>query len=183
MKKVIILAMTVSIWVSGICNPISSNVVYERTTKELLSATSSNSKYEPYRYIWNYFIQKGISPQVTAGIMGNMYIESKFNSTVRSSSGYYGYVQMSKGLQRLITQKYGSLSSTSQLLHISNWVKGIETGELAYMQNSFSKTQFASPEHAAQAFAKYYERPKSKNFTNRMHNARLIYDYFMRDRK
>ena len=182
MKKVIILAMTVSIWVSGICNPLSSNAVYEKAKQELLR-TTNKSKYEPYRYIWNYFIQKGISPQVTAGIMGNMYIESKFNSTVRSSSGYYGYVQMSKSLQRLVSKKYGSLSSNSQLLHISNWVKGLETGELAYMQNSFSRMQFTSPEHAAQAFAKYYERPKSKNYMNRMHNARLIYDYFMRDRK
>lgn len=182
MKKVIILVMTVSIWISGICNPISSNAIYESAKKELTHATSK-SKYEPYRYIWNYFIQNGISPQVAAGIMGNMYIESKFNSTIRSSSGYYGYVQMSKSLQRLVTKKYGSLASNNQLLHISNWVKGMETGELAYMQNSFSKMQFTSPEHAAQAFAKYYERPKSTNFTNRMHNARLIYDYFMRDRK
>lgn len=182
MKKVIILTITLSIWVNGICNPISSNPTYERTTQELLQVTNK-SKYEPYRYIWNYFIQKGISPQVTAGIMGNMYIESKFNSAVKSSSGYYGYVQMSKSLQRLVIKKYGSLSSNSQLLHISNWTKGLETGELAYMQNSFSKMQFASPEHAAQAFAKYYERPKSKNFMNRMQNARLIYDYFMRDRK
>lgn len=182
MKKVIILTITLSIWVNGICNPISSNPTYERTTQELLQVTNK-SKYEPYRHIWNYFIQKGISPRVIAGIMGNMYIESKFNSAVRSSSGYYGYVQMSKSLQRLVAKKYGSLSSNSQLLHISNWVQGLETGELAYMQNSFSKTQFTSPEHAAHAFAKYYERPKSKNFMNRMHNARLIYDYFMRDKK
>lgn len=182
MKKVIILTITLSIWVNGICSPISSNPTYERTTQELLQVTNK-SKYEPYRHIWNYFIQKGISPRVAAGIMGNMYIESKFNSAVRSSSGYYGYVQMSKSLQRLVSKKYGSLSSNSQLLHISNWVKGLETGELAYMQNFFSRMQFTGPEHAAQAFAKYYERPKSKNYMNRMHNARLIYDYFMRDRK
>lgn len=180
MKKVIILVMTVSIWISGICNPMSSNAVYNRATQELLH---NQSKYEPYRHIWNYFIQKGISPQVTAGIMGNMYVESKFSSTIRSSSGYYGYVQISKTLQRLVTSKYGSLSANNQLLHISNWVRGLETGELGYMQSSFSRIKYVSPEHAAQAFAKYYERPKSKNYTNRMHNARLIYDYFMRDRK
>lgn len=181
MKKVIILVMALSIWISGVSNPTKSNAVYKRTTQELTHMTKK-SQYEPYRYIWNYFIQKGISPQVTAGIMGNMYTESKFNSTVRSSSGYYGYVQMSRTLQRLVTKKYGSLSADNQLLHISNWARGLETGELAYMQSSFNK-KYASPEQAAHAFARYYERPKSKNYTNRMHNARLIYDYFMRDRK
>ena len=53
MKKVIILVMTVSIWISGICNPMSSNAVYNRATQELLH---NQSKYEPYRHIWNYFI-------------------------------------------------------------------------------------------------------------------------------
>lgn len=172
--------MTVSIWISGISNPTRSNSVYARATHESLH---NKSKYEPYRYIWDYFIQKGISPQVTAGIMGNMYIESKFSSTVRNSSGYYGYLQMSKTLQRLVATKYGSLSANNQLLHISNWARGLETGELGYMQGSFSRIKYASPEQAAQAFAKYYERPKSKDYTNRMRNARLIYDYFMRDRK
>ena len=48
MKKVIILAMTVSIWVSGICNPIGSNAVYESAKQEWMKNSILNTTEVAY---------------------------------------------------------------------------------------------------------------------------------------
>jgi hypothetical protein len=37
--------------------------------------------------IWNYLVDKGLSPEQAAGIMGNMYEESKFSPLARQSDG------------------------------------------------------------------------------------------------
>lgn len=184
MKKVIILVTLLSVVFSGIGEAVNCNILYEKTKKEMTGkVTLKDYKFERMRPIWDFLIKEEIHPMVVAGIMGNIWIESDFNSTITSRSGYYGYVQMSRSLQRLVRNKYKSLSADSQLLHISKWVKGKETGDLAYMQDVFCKCNITSPEQAAKNFAKYYERPKSKNYQNRMQKARLIYDYFIIDKK
>ena len=86
---------------------------------------------------------------------------------------------MNRTLQRLVTAKYGSFTQSTQLEHLSNWLLCRETGKLAYMQDVFAKCDNSTPEKAAHNFAKYYERPKSKNYTNRQKAARLIYEKFM----
>ena len=139
------------------------------------------SNIESMTYIWNYFKDKGIDDNIIAGVMGNMSIESSFNSSIRNKSGHAGYVQMNRTLQRLIMSKYGSFNRETQLLHLSNWLLGKETGKLAYMQDSFKLADNSSPEKAARNFAKYYERPKSKNYSNRQKMARIIYESFKKN--
>lgn len=129
-------------------------------------------------YVWDYFINKGIDPIVVAGVMGNMQIESGFSHNVRNASGHAGYVQMNRTLQKLIIQKYGHFGKDTQLQHLSNWLLCKETGKLSYMQQAFSQADNSTPEKAAHNFAKYYERPKSKNYTSRQKAARWIYESF-----
>ena len=139
------------------------------------------SNIESMTYVWNYFKDKGIDDNIIAGVMGNMSIESSFNSSIRNKSGHAGYVQMNRTLQRLIISKYGSFNKETQLLHLSNWLLGKETGKLAYMQDSFKLADNSSPEKAARNFAKYYERPKSKNYSNRQKMASIIYESFKKN--
>lgn len=129
-------------------------------------------------YIWNYFKDKGIDENIIAGVMGNMSVESNFNEMVKNKSGHTGYVQMNKTLQRLVISKYGKFNGETQLQHLSNWLLCQETGKLAYMQDVFSRADNSTPEKAAHNFAKYYERPKSNNYSNRQKVARIIYESF-----
>ena len=49
------------------------------------------------------------------------------------------------------------------------------------MQDSFKKADNSTPEKAAHNFAKYYERPASKNYSNRQKMARIIYEKFKKN--
>ena len=48
------------------------------------SVVTGNSNEEK---VWNYFTSKGYSPEATAGIMGNIYQESKFNPGLIQGNG------------------------------------------------------------------------------------------------
>ena len=173
MKKVISLVI-----VLFLLNPLQMESMPVDNKTEFVSKNKRFSNIESMTYIWNYFKNQGIDENIIAGVMGNMSIESSFSSSIRNKSGHAGYVQMNRTLQKLIVLKYGSFNKDTQLIHLSNWLLGIETGKLAYMQDTFKLADNSTPEKAARNFAKYYERPKSKNYTNRQKMARIIYDNF-----
>jgi hypothetical protein len=170
MKKVISLVI-----VLFLLNPFQMNGIPVDNKTEFII---KNNKPNDMTYIWNYFKNQGIDEYIIAGVMGNMSIESSFNSSIRNKSGHAGYVQMNRTLQKLIVTKYGSFNKDTQLLHLSNWLLCKETGKLSYMQDTFKLADNNSPEKAARNFAKYYERPKSKNYSNRQKMARIIYEKF-----
>lgn len=172
MKKVLSLVI-----VLFLINPIQIySIPKDRKTEFVSNKRLQN--IDNMSYIWNYFKEKGIDENVIAGVMGNMSIESNFSSSVRNKSGHAGYVQMNRTLQKLLIAKYGSFNKDTQLLHLSSWLLCKETGKLAYMQDSFARADNSTPEKAAHNFAKYYERPKSSNYSNRKKMARLIYENF-----
>lgn len=173
MKKVISLVI-----VMFLLNPFHINGMPIDNKTEFVSKNKRFDNMDNMTYVWNYFKNQGIDENIIAGVMGNMSIESNFNSLIRNKSGHAGYVQMNRTLQKLITTKYGSFNKDIQLLHLSNWLLCKETGKLAYMQDSFRLADNSTPEKAARNFAKYYERPKSKNYTNRQKMARIIYENF-----
>lgn len=170
MKKVISLVI-----VLFLLNPFQMNGIPVDNKTEFII---KNNKPSDMTYIWNHFKNQGIDEYIIAGVMGNMSIESSFNSSIRNKSGHAGYVQMNRTLQKLIVTKYGSFNKDTQLLHLSNWLLCKETGKLSYMQDTFKLADNSSPEKAARNFAKYYERPKSKNYSNRQKMARIIYENF-----
>jgi len=85
---------------------------------------------------------------------------------------------MNRTLQKLVVAKYGVFNKETQLLHLTNWLLCKETGKLSYMQENFKFADNSTPEKAAHNFAKYYEKPKSKNYSNRQKMARIIYENF-----
>lgn len=173
MKKVISLVI-----VLFLLNPLQMDSMSINNKTEFISKNKRFSNIENMTYIWNYFKDQGIDENIIAGVMGNMSIESNFSSSIRNKSGHTGYVQMNRTLQKLIVSKYGSFNKSTQLIHLSNWLLCKETGKLAYMQDEFKLADNSSPEKAARNFAKYYERPKSKNYSNRQKMARIIYENF-----
>ncbi len=176
MKKVISLVI-----VLFLLNPFQINGTPADKKIEFISKDKRLSNIDGMTHIWNYFQSQGVDENIIAGVMGNMSIESSFSSSIRNKSGHAGYVQMNKTLQRLIIAKYGKFNGETQLLHLSNWLLGKETGKLAYMQDSFKKADNSTPEKAAHNFAKYYERPASKNYSNRQKMARIIYEKFKKN--
>jgi hypothetical protein len=173
MKKVISLVI-----VLFLLNPLHMDSMPVDNKTEFVSKNKRFSNIENMTHIWNYFKNQGIDENIIAGVMGNMSIESNFSSSIRNKSGHAGYVQMNRTLQKLIVSKYGSFNKDTQLLHLSNWLLCKETGKLAYMQDNFKLADNSTPEKAARNFAKYYERPKSKNYSNRQQMARIIYEKF-----
>lgn len=173
MKKVISLVI-----VLFLINPFHMDSRPMDNKTEFVSKHRRFNNIESMTYVWNYFKNQGIDENIIAGVMGNMSIESSFNNSIRNKSGHAGYVQMNRTLQKLVVAKYGSFTKDTQLLHLSNWLLCKETGKLSYMQNEFKLADNSTPEKAARNFAKYYERPKSKNYSNRQQMARMIYENF-----
>lgn len=61
-------------------------------------------------YVWNFFIDKGLSECAVAGIMGNVFQESNFDpAALNENGGYYGLFQLGGGREeKLIKEKPGN---------------------------------------------------------------------------
>lgn len=107
---------------------------------------------------WNYFISLGLSPEQTAGILGNLQQESGIEPTRENYIGAYGIAQWLDG--RLTNLKNWSLSKgldyrtlEAQLQFI--WQE-LQTSENAAYQDLIAQTTVAG---AATSFSKKFERP------------------------
>jgi len=88
MKKVLSLVI-----VLFLINPIhtySSMLIDNKMEVTYKSKRFTN--IESMAYVWNYFKNQGIDENIIAGVMGNISIESNFNSSIKSKSGHAGYV-------------------------------------------------------------------------------------------
>lgn len=140
------------------------------SNKPKIKAGSSLSApiYTPYKPVnpnqqakkaYNYYIGRGVKPNVAAGIVGNLYKESGLNPNAVGDKGTaYGVAQWRgnrlSNLKNYAAKKGRSYSDlNTQLDYILD-----EQGEnqvLSTMENQ-------SPEQAAQTFADKYERPNPK---------------------
>ncbi len=116
---------------------------------------------------YNYFISKGYSPQVAAGIVGNLVHESGLNTTIEGDIGYkggssFGAAQWrGERLQRL-KKRYGeSWTDFNNQLEFVDW-------ELRNThKNAGEKLLGAKDIHeAGQIFSDLYEIPKKKYYEN-----------------
>lgn len=131
-------------------------------------------------YVWQYLKGCGYSDVMCAGILGNLMAETggqtlniKWNSR---SSGYYGIAQWGPGYKSIWG---GTLHQQCEFL-IKTIAYEINTYGYAY-QKGFNYSSFCnldSPEQAALAFAKAYERCGSGSYKQRMKNARIAYNYY-----
>lgn len=134
--------------------------------------------------VWYFLRERGYSYNVAAGIIGNMMIETSGGSlalkpTVYNPTGkYYGLCQWSTYWHPEVNGK----SFDEQLRYLDNTLQG-EFKTFGYLYyDGFTYLDFLyinSPEEAAMAFAKVYERCGSGSYNLRKQAARDAYNYFM----
>ncbi|UTX51585.1 hypothetical protein KI440_01365 [Candidatus Saccharibacteria bacterium TM7i] len=82
--------------------------------------------------IWNYLIDRGMTPIAAAGIMGNMEAESAFNPWVTNGIGAFGLVQWLGGRANGVKAKLSEAGITPADYNDANIDKGIMV-ELEYL--------------------------------------------------
>ncbi|MEN6293782.1 MAG: phage tail tip lysozyme, partial [Methanobacterium sp.] len=142
-------------------------------------ASSDNKTYRAYEY----FIQKGLTPAQASGIVGNLVQESGLQLDTQvegfDKTGSYGIAQwLGNRKTNLIkfAEKAGKTHSdfSTQLDFVWHELNTTE-------KKAFNKLQTAkSPEEAALAISKYYERPSEKYAHNekRINYANQFYSQF-----
>lgn len=168
------------------------------------SNTSTLSGNNNIAIIWNYFIGKGLTPKQTAGIMGNISVESgeTFSPTIQEGGqnppyGGYGIAQWTgtgnlgdrAGARRLNLIKYLqtkglSVNLTTQTLN----TRGLDQNnallaELDYLWQEGagsvalirSETTIAG---AAESWLNSYERPLVRIQPERAARGKIIYDHY-----
>ena len=133
--------------------------------------------------VWEYFMQRGFSNEITCAIIGNMMIETaggtlKLNPTIYSPSGnYYGLCQWSQQYY----PETKDLSFEAQLAYL--------LGSMPWEFNTFGKLykkgftyvdflKMTDVSKAAYAFAEVYERCGEGSYKLRQEAALRAYAYF-----
>ena len=154
--------------------------LYQRDIEKF---TKWMDQYPVATEVWFYLRDKGFSEEVASGIIGNMMIETSggtlnLKPKIYSESGtYYGLCQWSKKYYPKVHGK----DVNGQLEFLMNT---IEKEFKAYGHIYKSKFTYQdvldldSPEAAAHAFAKVYERCGSGSYGARKRCARIAYEYF-----
>lgn len=151
---------------SPVSEPLGNEDKSIMTTKK--TAGLSDLNYTPYKPVnitgqakkaYNYYLNRGVKPNVAAGIVGNLYKESGLNPMAVGDKGTaYGVAQW-RG-NRLSNLKNYASSKGRSYTDLNTQLDFIldEQGEnqvLSLMSNQ-------SPEEAAKTFADKYERPNPK---------------------
>lgn len=144
------------------------------------------AKEDEYLYatkVYKYFRKRGFTKEATAGIIGNMMIETSGGSldlkpNIYSKSGnYYGLCQWSK---KYYPEAHG-LSFKQQLKYLFKTIPWeFKTFGWLYKDN-FDYEDFikmTDVEEAAIAFTKVYERCTPASYELRKQAARKAYNYF-----
>jgi hypothetical protein len=128
--------------------------------------------------IIDFLVKKGLTPEQSAGIAGNLYVESGFNTTIPGDNGTsIGLAQWhSNRMDRMI----GWLDSNGyELSSIVGQLSFLWWELNNYEKNALDNIKSAdSPTESANIFARYYERPLSKNYTKRERYAEKFYDKY-----
>ena len=140
-------------------------------------------EYPDAAEVWFYLRSCGYSEEVSAGIIGNMMIETSggtldLNPIIYDSDmTHYGLCQWSL----YYYPQARDLDLPSQLGLLESTIQGeFHTFGFCY-RSGFTFDEFIaleSPEDAALAFAKVYERCASGSYNLRMTAARTAYEYF-----
>lgn len=157
------------------------------TTVATTATTKPNTKYPEAQIVWDALIDYGLSPEVAAGIMGNIMAEVggqtlDFSEWKYWSRGtHYGICQWGGGRKANLLNNFGP-DLEDQVEFLLYELK-YEINIYGYKyKNSFGYDEFVAMtdvEQAALAFAKSYERCSSKYYNIRMTNAKKAYNYFM----
>lgn len=127
---------------------------------------------------------EGVDPRMRAGIMGNMYAESKMNPDAQNAN-YIGLTQMSKKLlYPWVTSTYGK-GADGEIAYLKDYINGkLNTpkyrGSYGYGSSAYiagHKGDY-TPRDSARLFQKYYERNGMRGASARQAAAEAIYKLF-----
>src|SRR5690606_1811345 len=136
--------------------------------------------------VWKSLMSTGwYSPQQAAGVMGNMQTESGFDHLIVEGGSHskhpeninagWGLVQWTPG-HKIAPYLKGDVSVGSQISALTAQLRGKGPAAEAAAGSALKATK--TPETAAEAFLKKYERPKDDSQPWRATQARSIFQKF-----
>lgn len=139
-------------------------------------------QYPVAQDIWDYMKSQNWSDTVCAGIIGNMMTEAGGQTldiqwNIYNSIGHYGICQWSPkwcpevigvSLLEQLDFMYYNIPEEFKIFG-KNYYEGFTLDDFFLLE---------TPEEAADAFAKVYERCGDQSIAKRQANARIAYDYF-----
>lgn len=145
------------------------------------------AEYPVAAEVWEAMKEFGWSDIVCAGIMGNLMRETGGDTlNLRHDSDSHsglGLVQWTGQRKKDMCNKYGHSPTIAEQVEFvkdelfgSNGVSGQVTD---YQRDRIFNAE--TPEKCAAEFARWFERPASKNYSKRETNAKQAYDYFTQD--
>lgn len=157
----------------------TSGLSMDETNQVIADRTNVTQKQDLYRKVtpvdistnevveicWNFFLDKGLSKEQTAGILGNIKEESDFRFQVTSSGGmYFGLFQLAGQRQAAMFEMGGDENIYQQLEYI--WQENFTTGQpysnknyMALQTNTFGSDyrggciDFNEPGHTVEEYA------------------------------
>ncbi|UQS83133.1 phage tail tip lysozyme [Bombilactobacillus thymidiniphilus] len=151
------------------------------------SASYTQTQIANAQYIYNFFIQRGWTPNAIAGLIGNIVSESALypDTWENGGGGGYGLVQWTPGNKYITWAQNQGLDPKSlyaQCLRINYEMSNPSAGQYyATSKYPMTATQFTqstqSPETLALVFLANYERPANPNQPQRGTQARYWYNY------
>lgn len=133
--------------------------------------------------IWNFLINEGFSPAAAAGVMGNIYQESKYDPNSENEIGAYGLFQW-LGDRRVgleITAEQFGVAVNDLMFQMQYFIIEVTSGGES---NSFSDyggiegfKQLTDPIAACDIFEACFERSGGSAMWDRENEAQKIYDW------
>ena len=124
---------------------------------------------------------RGIDPIKGAGVAGSIALESSFNPNARAGS-HLGYVQNEPWIVSYVKKHYGGYDHNAQMRFI---LDGLTTGlpdsisshgrQLQDRFNSYNWKTYKTPEDAAKAWEKSYEKSGGQGNNQRLYYSKLFY--------
>ena len=163
--------------------PPTTTTIPETTVKDIWD--ERREEYPVATEVWLYMKNElGWSDIVCAGIMGNLMRETggdtfHLKPEVNSDMGL-GLVQWMGQRKKDIVNKYGGMPSIAeQLEFVKDELYGTNGVRQQVSDRQRDKIFNAkSAAKSAEAFARWFERPASTNYTKRKNNAIKAYEYF-----
>ena len=133
---------------------------------------------------YNDLIDTGMTPLQATGLLGNIAVESSFDSKA-SNGTHFGYLQNQPEFHKHIIKYYGSDSHAAQMQFIKDGMQGRLRGrntsigkQLQSRFNSFVRdsAKATTPEEVAMLWEKHYERSGQQSLGKRTSYARYFYD-------
>ena len=151
---------------------------------DITKFTRWETEYYYATHVWYFLRSRGYSKEVSAGIIGNMMVETAGSTLALKPTiydknrAYYGLCQWSLYYRPNVRDK----SFEDQLIYLDeDMAKEFKTFGFCYKKDFTYENflQLSMPEDAAIAFAKVYERCASGSYNLRASCARKAYDYFV----